>query len=62
MKTYWIDKWDLKDYYKEKSELKPIKMVAVDELLELIKSPRWDDAELRKYLTDTLSNEKTREE
>lgn len=33
--------------------------VSSDDLLELITSEEWGDVELRKHLTNSLSNEKT---
>ena len=62
MKIYWVDKWDLKDYYKEKSELKPIQMVGVEDLireLEIIADGFIDEtkSDVRELL-NSLSNEK----
>jgi len=29
-KEYWVDEWDLKDYYKEKDGMKPIKVKIIN--------------------------------
>ena len=75
MKIYWTDERDLKDYYKETSGLKPIKVVAVDELIkeiEILKDrfgarPKADKGEKQDRfisyldLLNSLSNEKEKE-